>query len=404
MKNIVVKWTEISLVGRIFAGIVLGILFALTIPNQAQWIAIFGDLFVSALKAVAPILVLFLVMHAISNHASGKKTNMKLILFLYVIGTLTAGVVGVVTSFLFPVTLTLTEGANDVSPPEGILEVFKTLLFNIVDNPVHALLNANYLGILTWALIIGFLLKKSSDATKTVIANLSEAITTLVKWVIELAPFGIMGLIFSSISTNGLQALGEYAQLLVLLLGSIFFVAFIINPLIAFIYIRKNPYPLVWKTVKESGLTAFFTRSSAANIPVNLTLCKKLGLDEDTYSVSIPLGATINMAGAAVTISVLTLAAANTLGVEVDIWTAIILMVVSAISAAGASGVAGGSLLLIPLACSLLGISNDVAMQVVGVGFIIGVLQDSTETALNSSSDVLFTAVADIVKKNKESK
>ncbi|CAM5219285.1 Serine/threonine transporter SstT OS=Ureibacillus acetophenoni OX=614649 GN=sstT PE=3 SV=1 [Ureibacillus acetophenoni] len=404
MKNIVVKWTEISLVGRIFAGIVLGILFALTIPNQTQWIAIFGDLFVSALKAVAPILVLFLVMHAISNHASGKKTNMKLILFLYVIGTLTAGVVGVVASFLFPVTLSLTEGANDVSPPEGIIEVFRTLLFNIVDNPVHALLNANYLGILTWALIIGFLLKKSSDTTKTVIANLSEAITTLVKWVIELAPFGIMGLIFSSISTNGLQALGEYAQLLVLLLGSIFFVAFIINPLIAFIYIRKNPYPLVWRTVKESGLTAFFTRSSAANIPVNLTLCKKLGLDEDTYSVSIPLGATINMAGAAVTISVLTLAAANTLGVEVDIWTAIILMVVSAISAAGASGVAGGSLLLIPLACSLLGISNDVAMQVVGVGFIIGVLQDSTETALNSSSDVLFTAVADIVKKNKESK
>jgi len=404
MKNIVVKWTEISLVGRIFAGIVLGIVFALTIPNQTQWIAIFGDLFVSALKAVAPILVLFLVMHAISNHASGKKTNMKLILFLYVIGTLTAGVVGVVASFLFPVTLSLTEGANDVSPPEGIIEVFRTLLFNIVDNPVHALLNANYLGILTWALIIGFLLKKSSDATKTVIANLSEAITTLVKWVIELAPFGIMGLIFSSISTNGLQALGEYAQLLVLLLGSIFFVAFIINPLIAFIYIRKNPYPLVWRTVKESGLTAFFTRSSAANIPVNLTLCKKLGLDEDTYSVSIPLGATINMAGAAVTISVLTLAAANTLGVEVDIWTAIILMVVSAISAAGASGVAGGSLLLIPLACSLLGISNDVAMQVVGVGFIIGVLQDSTETALNSSSDVLFTAVADIVKKNKESK
>lgn len=404
MKSILVKWTEISLVGRILAGIILGILFAVTIPTYTQWITILGSLFVSALKAVAPILVLFLVMHAISNHASGKKTNMKSILFLYTIGTLTAGVVGVVASFLFPVTLTLTEGANDVSPPEGILEVFETLLFNIVDNPVNALLNANYLGILTWALIIGFLLKKSSDATKTVIANLSEAVTTLVKYVIELAPIGIMGLVFSSISTNGLQALGEYGQLLVLLLGSILFVAFVVNPIITFIYIRKNPFPLVWRTVKESGLTAFFTRSSAANIPVNLTLCKKLGLDEDTYSVSIPLGATINMAGAAVTISVLTLAAANTLGVEVDLWTAIILMVVSAISAAGASGVAGGSLLLIPLACSLLGISNDIAMQVVGVGFIIGVLQDSTETALNSSSDVLFTAVADIKKKNKEAK
>ncbi len=404
MKNIVVKWTEISLVGRIFAGIIIGILLAVTIPAYTQWVSIFGTLFVSALKAVAPILVLFLVMHAISNHASDKKTNMKSILVLYVIGTLTAGVVGVVASFLFPVTLTLTEGANDVAPPSGILEVFQTLLSNIVDNPVNALLNANYLGILTWALVLGFLLKKSSDSTKTVIANLSDAITNLVKWVIELAPFGILGLVFTAISTNGIKALAEYGQLLVLLLGSIFFVAFVVNPIITFIYIRKNPYPLVWRTVKESGLTAFFTRSSAANIPVNLTLCKKLGLDEDTYSVSIPLGATINMAGAAVTISVLTLAAANTLGVEVDIWTAIVLMVVSAISAAGASGVAGGSLLLIPLACSLLGIPNDIAMQVIGVGFVISVLQDSTETALNSSSDVLFTAVADIAKKNKEAK
>lgn len=404
LKNIVVKWTEISLVGRILAGIVVGILLAITIPDYTQWVSIFGSLFVGALKAVAPILVLFLVMHAIASHKSGKQTNMKSILFLYIIGTLTAGVVGVVASFLFPVTLTLTESANGVAPPSGILEVFQTLLFNIVDNPVNALLNANYLGILTWALVLGYLLKKSSDSTKKAIADLSEAITTLVKWVIELAPFGILGLVFTAVASNGIQALGEYAQLLVLLLSSIFFVALVVNPIITYIYIRKNPYPLVWRTIKESGLTAFFTRSSAANIPVNLNLCKKLGLDEDTYSVSIPLGATINMAGAAVTISVLTLAAANTLGVEVDIWTAIILMVVSAISAAGASGVAGGSLLLIPLACSLLGIPNDIAMQVIGVGFVISVLQDSTETALNSSSDVLFTAVADIAKKRKVAK
>lgn len=402
MKKAIVKWTEISLVGRISGGIILGILLALTIPEYAEWITIFGTLFVSALKAVAPILVLFLVMHAISSHKSGKKTNMKSILILYLFSTLLAGVVGVVASFLFPVTLTLSEGASDVAPPGGITEVFETLLFNIVDNPVNALLNANYLGILTWALILGFILKKAADSTKTAIANLSEAITTLVKWVIELAPFGIMGLIFTSISTNGLGALVEYGRLLFLLLGSILFVAFILNPLIVFFYIRKNPYPILWHSIKGSAITAFFTRSSAANIPVNLTLCKKLGLDEDTYSVSIPLGATINMSGAAVTISVLTLATAHTLGVEVDIFTAIILMVVSALSAAGASGVAGGSLLLIPLACSLLGISNDIAMQVVGVGFIIGVLQDSTETALNSSSDVLFTAAADIKKKEKD--
>jgi len=404
MKSIVVKWTEFSLVGRILVGIILGVTFAVTISEYTQWVTIFGSLFVGALKAVAPILVLLLVMHAISNHASGKKTNMKSILVLYLIGTLTAGVVGVVASFLFPVTLTFAESASDVAPPEGILEVFKTLLFNIVDNPVNALLSANYLGILTWAIVLGYLLKKASDTTKTVIANLSEAITTLVKGVIELAPFGIMGLVYDAISTNGIGALAEYGQLLVLLLGCIFFVALVINPIIVFIYIRKNPYPLVWRTIRESGITAFFTRSSAANIPVNLTLCKKLGLDEDTYSVSIPLGATINMAGAAVTISVLTLAAAHTLGVEVDIWTAIILMVVSAVSAAGASGVAGGSLLLIPLACSLLGIPNDIAMQVIGVGFVISVLQDSTETALNSSSDVLFTAVADIAKKNKDAR
>ncbi|BDH63160.1 serine/threonine transporter SstT [Lysinibacillus sp. PLM2] len=402
MKNIVVKWTEMSLVLRILAGLVVGILLAVTIPDSTQWISILGSLFTSALKAVAPILVLFLVIHAISNHTSGKETNMKTVIFLYVIGTISAGAVGVVASFLFPVNMILTSGAGDIAPPEGILEVLQTLLYNLVDNPVNALLSANYLGILVWAILLGFVLRKAADTTKTMISNVSDAITTIVKWVIELAPFGIMGLVFSAISTNGLSSLVKYGQLLILLLGAMFFVALIVNPIISFIFTRQNPYPLVWATLKESGLTAFFTRSSAANIPVNLNLCKKLGLNEDTYSVSIPLGATINMAGAAVTISVLTLAAAHTVGVEVDIWTAIILMVLSAVSAAGASGVAGGSLLLIPLACSLLGISDDIAAQVIGVGFIIGVLQDSCETALNSSSDVLFTATADIAKKRKE--
>lgn len=402
MKNIVVKWTEISLVLRILAGLVIGILLAVTIPDSSQWVSIFGSLFTGALKAVAPILVLFLVIHAISNHTSGKETNMKTVILLYVIGTISAGAVGVVASFLFPVNMILTSGAEDIAPPEGILEVLQTLLNNLVDNPVNALLSANYLGILMWAILLGFVLRKAADTTKTMISNVSDAITTIVKWVIELAPFGIMGLVFSAISTNGLSSLVKYGQLLLLLLGAMFFVALVVNPIISFIFTRQNPYPLVWATLKESGLTAFFTRSSAANIPVNMNLCKKLGLNEDTYSVSIPLGATINMAGAAVTISVLTLAAAHTVGVEVDIWTAIILMVLSAVSAAGASGVAGGSLLLIPLACSLLGISDDIAAQVIGVGFIIGVLQDSCETALNSSSDVLFTATADIAKKRKE--
>lgn len=402
MKNIVHKWSQISLVKRILIGIIAGILLALTIPEATSWVSILGSLFVGALKAVAPILVLFLVMNAISSHKSGKKTNMKTIIGLYGIGTVLAGAVGVIASFMFPISITLKSSAEELAPPEGILEVIQTLLNNIVANPVSAIINANYLGILAWAILLGFALKKATDSTKTMIANFSDAITNIVKWVIQLAPFGIMGLVFDAIYTNGLKSLVEYGQLLVLLLGCMFFVALVVNPLITFIFTRQNPYPLVLRTLRESGITAFFTRSSAANIPVNMTLCEKLGLDEDTYSVSIPLGATINMAGAAVTISVLTLATAHTIGVEVDIWTAIILVVLCAISAAGASGVAGGSLLLIPLACSLFGISNDIAMQVVGVGFIIGVLQDSCETALNSSSDVLFTATADIANKRSQ--
>ncbi|MFO7317746.1 MAG: serine/threonine transporter SstT [Bacilli bacterium] len=401
MKNIWNTWSSISLVKRIIIGLVLGILLAVTVPNAFSWLSILGSLFVSALKAVAPVLVFVLVIQAIANHKSGTKTNMKMILVLYAIGTFSAGAIGVIASFLFPTELTLKTSAEDVTPPEGIAEVFQTLLFNIVSNPVSALMNANYIGILAWAVVLGIALKKAADSTKTIIDNLSEAISTIVKWVINLAPIGIMGLVFDAIASNGLSALIEYGKLLIVLLGCMFFVALVVNPLITFICTRQNPYPLVWMTLKESAIFAFFTRSSAANIPVNLALCEKLGLDKDTYSVSIPLGATINMAGAAITISVLTLAASHTLGIEVDVMTAIILVVISAISAAGASGVAGGSLLLIPVACSLFGISNDIAMQVVAVGFIIGVLQDSCETALNSSSDVLFTATAELAKKRK---
>jgi serine/threonine transporter len=401
MKKLFHTWSQISLVKRILIGLILGILLAITIPDTFSWVSIFGNLFVGALKAVAPVLVLVLVVQAIANHRSGTKTNMKLILILYAIGTFSAGAIGVIASFIFPTTLTLKMSAEDVSPPEGIAEVFETLLFNVVSNPVNALMNANYIGILAWAVLLGIALKKAADSTKTMIDNLSEAISTIVKWVIEFAPIGIMGLVFDAIATNGLSTLVEYGKLLIVLLGCMFFVALVINPLITFIFTKQNPYPLVWLTLKESAIFAFFTRSSAANIPVNLALCEKLGLNKDTYSVSIPLGATINMAGAAITISVLTLAASHTLGIEVDVMTAIILVVLSALSAAGASGVAGGSLLLIPVACSLFGISNDIAMQVVAVGFIIGVLQDSCETALNSSSDVLFTATAEWAKERK---
>lgn len=404
MKNAISKWNQISLVKRILLGIIAGIALALTIPKAAGWVSIFGTLFVGALKAVAPVLVLFLVMHAISKHRSGQQTNMKSIIALYGVSTFLAGLVAVVASFIFPVTLSLAPGAEDVTPPGGIAEVLTTLLTNVVDNPVNALINGNYIGILTWAILLGIALRKAADTTKNMLANFSDAISTLVKWVISLAPIGIMGLVFDAIVSNGLSALMDYGKLLLILLGCMFFIALVVNPLIVFLNIRRNPYPLVFRCLRESGITAFFTRSSAANIPVNMSLCEKLGLDEDTYSVSIPLGATVNMAGAAVTISVLTLAAVHTLGIQVDFGTALILSVLAAVSAAGASGVAGGSLLLIPLAASLFGIPDDVAMQVVGVGFIIGVLQDSCETALNSSSDVLFTATAEYAKKRKEGK
>lgn len=404
MKNFLNKWNKISLVKRILIGLIIGILLALAIPNVAKPIVIFGSLFVGALKSVAPILVFFLVISAICQHKQGQQTNMKSIIFLYLLGTFLAGLVAVIASFLFPITLTLGSGVSKMAPPGGVLEVLKALLMNVVDNPVMALYNANYIGILSWALIIGLALKNASSSTKTMISNVSDALSQVVKWIINFAPLGIMGLVFDSISTQGIESLLSYGQLIMLLVGCMLFIALVVNPLIAFIGIRKNPYPLVFKCLKNSGLTAFFTRSSAANIPVNMQLCKDLNLDKDTYSVSIPLGATINMGGAAITISILTLAAVHTLGIEVNIIMALLLSLLSAISACGASGVAGGSLLLVPLACSLFGIPNDIAMQVVGVGFIVGVIQDSCETAINSSTDVLFTAVAEFSKLRKESK
>lgn len=394
MKQIWKKWNSISLVKRIICGMLIGAILGVVVP-QATGLSILGDLFVGALKAVAPILVFVLVISALAHAKSGKSGNMKMVIFLYLLGTFLAAAVAVVASFIFPITLTLAEAAGDTAAPSGIVEVLKSLLLNIVSNPIGALVNANFIGILTWAIILGVALRAASETTKDILEDLAEAVSKAVRWVISLAPIGILGLVFTTVSTNGLEIFTEYGILLLLLVGCMLFVALVVNPIMVYCCTHKNPYPLVWRCLKESGITAFFTRSSAANIPVNMELCEKLELDEDCYSVSIPLGSTINMAGASVTITVMALAAVHTLGIPVDIPTAIILSVLAAASACGASGVAGGSLLLIPLACSLFGIPNDVAMQVVGVGFIIGVVQDSCETALNSSSDVLFAAAAE---------
>lgn len=403
MKNLLNAWNKISLVKQIIIGLAIGIILALVVPTQVSGIVIFGDIFVGALKAVAPVLVFFLVMSAIANHKSGQKTNMKHVLVLYLVGTFLAGTVAVVASFIFPINLTLVEATTDIAPPSGIAEVLKNLVMNIFSNPVSALMNANYIGILTWAILLGIALRGAGEGTKEVLANIADAVSQVVRWVIKLAPLGVMGLVFNSIATTGLSALAEYAQLILLLVGVMAVDALIINPIIVYVNTKQNPYQLVLKCLKDSGVTAFFTRSSAANIPVNMRLCDELGLDKNTYSVSIPLGATINMGGAAITISIMALAAAATMGVQVDILTAILLCVLSAISACGASGVAGGSLLLIPLACSLFGIPNEIAMQFVGIGMIVGVIQDSCETALNSSTDVLFTATAELaeMRKNK---
>ena len=395
-------FTRTSLVTQIFVGLVAGVLLALFLPQATDSVGLLGDLFISALKAVAPVLVFFLVTSAIASHRQGQPTHIRPILMLYVIGTLCAAIVAVIASSLWPSTLPLSNPATGVTPPGGTLEVLKALLFSAIANPVRALLEANYIGILTWAVGLGLAIRNGSETTRAVFNDLSEGVTFIVRIVIHFAPFGIFGLVATTLGDSGLQALYSYGHLLLVLIGSMLFVALVLNPAIVFWKIRRNPYPLVFMVLRESGVTAFFTRSSAANIPVNLQICNRLGLHEDTYSVAIPLGATINMAGAAVTISVLSLAAAHTLGIQVDFFTAVLLCAVAAVSACGASGVAGGSLLLIPLACSLFGIPNDVAMQVVAIGFVIGILQDSTETALNSSTDVLFTAAACLAEERKQ--
>lgn len=404
MKNLYERWIKISLIKRIIVGLIVGVILVLVAPEKASSITILGDLFVGALKAIAPLLVFVLVMAAVLQHKKGQKSNMKLIIFLYLLGTFLAASVAVAGSFLFPVDLILKAGESSIAPPENIAGVLKALFMNLVENPVKALLQGNYIGILFWSALFGFFLRESSENSKKLILDVSDVILKTVKTIIEFAPFGIMGLIFNSLRTSGFASLLIYGKLILLLLGCMGFVTFVINPLIAYFYIRQNPYPLIMRCLKDSGVTAFFTRSSAANIPVNMNLCENLGLDKEVYSVSIPLGATINMGGAAITISIFALSAAHTLNIQVDIFSALLLSVLSAISACGASGVAGGSLLLVPLACSLFGIPNDIAMQVVGVGFIIGVIQDSCETALNSSTDVLFTCVAEFANWRKEGK
>ena len=394
-KKIAAAYNNVSLILRIAIGLVIGALLALICPG-ATWLEELGNLFVGALKGIAPVLVFVIVASALAQGSSRLDRRFGTVVWLYMLTTFVAAALSVVTSKLFPQTLVLAAAAEAEVIPQGLGEVMHTLLSNIVSNPVASIMNGNYIGILLWACLFGLAMKKlASDSTKTFLSNTADAVSTVVRWIINLAPFGIMGLVFTNVSSNGLSIFTQYGSLLLLLVGTMLTMAFIINPIIIFIYLRCNPYPLVLRCLRESGLTAFFTRSSAANIPVNMALCEKLGLDKDIYSVSIPLGATINMDGAAITITIMTLAAANTLGMQVSLPAAILLSVMSALGACGASGVAGGSLLLIPMACSLFGISNDVAMQVVGVGFIIGVIQDSVETALNSAGDVEFAATAE---------
>ena len=395
MKRFISTWNRTSLIKRIAIGVVVGAVLGLLVPKFTV-IGLLGYMFVGGLKAIAPLLVFALVANALSQTREGQQSNMKTVIVLYLFGTFAAALTAVISHYIFPISLKLgAAAATKATAPQGVGEVFKDLLLKMVDNPVNALAQANYIGVLVWAVVFGFAMRTASNHTKDLLNTLAEVTSQIVRWIINLAPFGILGLVFNTISENGVGVLADYGVLILVLVGTMAFVALVVNPIIAFVMMGKNPFPLVFRCLKDSGITAFFTRSSAANIPVNLQLCKDLGLNPDTYSVSIPLGSTINMAGAAVTINVLTLAAVTTLGIQVDFATALILSVVSAISACGASGIAGGSLLLVPVACSLFGISNDLAMQVVGVGFIVGVIQDSCETALNSSTDVLFTAVAE---------
>lgn len=388
------KFQSLGLVSQIIVAIILGTILAVASPDIAKSFSMLGSLFVSALKAVAPILVLVLVASSIANQKVNSDAELKPIIALYLIGTLCAAFVAVVLSYVFPISLTLDIAGASANPPQGLGEVLSTLAFKVVENPISAIANGNFIALLAWGLGLGFSLKHANEHTKSTVHDFSEAISSIVRLVIRFAPIGIFGLVANTIATTGFSALEEYSHLVFVLLSAMLIIALVVNPLIVFLIMKKNPYPLVFTCLRESGITAFFTRSSAANIPVNMALCKKLNLHEDTYSVSIPLGATINMAGAAITITVLTLAAANSLNIDVDFGTAILLSVVASVSACGASGVAGGSLLLIPLACSLFGINHDIAMQVVAIGFIIGVIQDSAETALNSSTDVVFSAAA----------
>lgn len=393
---------RISLVKQIIAGLVLGVLLARLSPQAGLAAGLLGNLFVGALKAVAPVLVFVLVASAVAQHQKGSEAHIKPIVLLYAVGTFLAALSAVAAGFMFPTEIVLQKAADaGTTPPSGIVEVMKTLLMNLVANPVGAIAEANYIGILAWAVVLGLALRHAAEGTRIMVADLAEAVSRVVKWVVCFVPLGIFGLVSATIAETGFDALAGYARLLAVLLGCMLFIALVVNPFIVWMQIRRNPYPLVFTCLRESGVTAFFTRSSAANIPVNMALAKKLGLHEDTYSISIPLGATVNMAGAAITITVLSMAAAHTQGIQIDFATALLLSLVATVSAAGASGVAGGSLLLIPLACSLFGMSNDVAMKVVAVGFIIGVVQDSAETALNSSTDVLFTAAADYGRQRK---
>jgi serine/threonine transporter len=395
MKKAWEAWTNISLVIRILIGLIIGAILGLAVP-QATAIGILGDIFVGALKAIAPLLVFFLVISSLSNASNTHGGVIRTVIILYMFSTFLAAFIAVIASKLFPVEMILAEANTDTAAPQGVVEVLKNLLMNIVANPVSSLSNANYVGILAWAVLIGLAFKAANDATKKVLGDISNALSTVVTWIINLAPFGIFGLVFTTVSENGLDIFTSYGKLLLLLVGCMLFIYFVTNPILVYWCIRKNPYPLILKCLKKSAITAFFTRSSAANIPVNMKACEEFGLDKDTYSVTIPLGATINMDGAAITITVMTMATAATLGISVDIPSAIILSILAALSACGASGVAGGSLLLIPLACSLFGIPDTVAYQVVAVGFIIGVVQDSVETALNSSSDLLLSTAAEM--------
>lgn len=394
MKNLFRQWNSINIIYRILGGLLLGIILALVFPD-ASAISLLGTIFVNALKGIAPLLVFFLVISSLCHAGQSHGGIIRTVIFLYLFSTLLAAVIAVIASFLFPVTLTLQNTAADMSAPQSITDVFNTLLLNIVANPVDSLANANYIGILAWAVLLGFGLRVAGKPTKKVFSDISSAISKVVTWIISFAPFGILGLVYSAITENGLSIFTEYGKLLALLIGCMLFIYFVTNPLLVFLCIRQNPFSLILKCLKDSAITAFFTRSSAANIPVNMKICEELELDKNTYSVTIPLGATINMNGAAITITVMTLAAVHTMGIEVSFPTAIILSLLATLSACGASGVAGGSLLLIPMACSLFNIPNDVAMQVVGIGFIIGVIQDSMETALNSSSDLLLSATAE---------